>query len=352
MKTFGRKPTLAWLPVNRLKVDARYQRDTQSRGSQKLIGRIADEFRWERFNVITAVAAGKGKDRHWFVIDGQHRVAACRKLGIAEVPASVLSAAPAAEAAAHFVAVNRDRITVNALQIHHAMLAAGDPKARRIRQVMDKAGVSAPPNVRAVNQLKPGETLAIGAVTGLVEERGPDGAYQVLSILARAYQGEHGRIRAAYINALSDLLAGAIGAPPTGAAAMAALKDNKQRDIDSLARAHAEAEGRSLTAALAVVLGRLCAGDEESPDSNADGPAPAADRSDVRSDKKKSPADVDTVVRFLQSRDVVVYRDPASVGKTPLWKVDGKGLMTMEKLLDHANVLRRALGKPEFFYGM
>lgn len=138
MTAFGPKPSLAWLPIGKVSVDAKYQRDTASRRSRNLIEKIAANFRWSRFGVVLAVKHADG----WFVIDGQHRVEACRQIGIASIPAVVLPHATVEEAAADFVAINRDRVAVTSLHIHHAQLAAGDPEAKAIERACRAAGVA------------------------------------------------------------------------------------------------------------------------------------------------------------------------------------------------------------------
>lgn len=40
----GKKPALAWLPIDQLSVDSRYQRDTGSRRSVNIIAKIAEGF--------------------------------------------------------------------------------------------------------------------------------------------------------------------------------------------------------------------------------------------------------------------------------------------------------------------
>lgn len=60
-------------------------------------------------------------------------------------------------------------------------------------------------------------------------------------------------------------------------------------------------------------------------------------------------ATVDTVLGFLRERDITISRDPDSL-TTPRWRVNGKGLMDAQQLLDYANVKRAQMGKPLFSY--
>lgn len=176
MTDFGPKPTLAWLPIDKVSVDAKYQRDTGSRRSRNLIDKIAAGFRWSRFGVVLAVKHAGG----WYVIDGQHRVEACRLRGIQEVPSVVLPHATVEEAAADFVAINRDRVAVTPLHIHHAQLAAGDPEAKTLERACRAAGVQICRYPVPANKMKPGQTLAVSTIARLVKLRGEAFAVAVL----------------------------------------------------------------------------------------------------------------------------------------------------------------------------
>lgn len=186
----GKKPDLAWLPVGSLSVDPKYQRDTGTRRSRRLIEKIADDFRWSRFGVVLAVKHGRG----WHVIDGQHRVEACRMRGdIPRVPAVVLPHATVQAAAADFVAINRDRVNVTPLHIHHAQLAAGDPAAEAIDRACRAARVEICRYPVPANKMAPGQTLAVATIARLVRLR--DEAFAT-KVLRRAFE-DGGRIAGA-----------------------------------------------------------------------------------------------------------------------------------------------------------
>lgn len=204
---FGQKPELAWLPVVKLTVEPRYQRDTGSRRSQNLIAKIVGGFRWPRFGAILAVKAGRG----WHVIDGQHRVEAARQLGIDRVPAIELPHGTVAEAAADFVAINRDRVVVTPLHIHHAMLAAGEETARAVDRACRAAGVIVCRYPVPANKLKDGETLAIGTIRAIVEKRGEEAALKVLKHVVKTYGGGPGAVCALTIRTSAAALGDATG---------------------------------------------------------------------------------------------------------------------------------------------
>lgn len=83
----GPRPELTWLPVGRLDIDPAYQRAIDTRRSQRLIGKIAANFRWAAFQ---AILAGPSGPERWLIIDGQHRVAAAaRRYGLAATTAAI-----------------------------------------------------------------------------------------------------------------------------------------------------------------------------------------------------------------------------------------------------------------------
>ncbi len=198
---FGPKPELVWLPVEKLHVDHRYQRSLSAKRSQKLIAAIAQEFNW--FLLGTLIVVRGVAD--YLIIDGQHRSEAAKRRGIVEVPCALFPNVPLAEQAKAFVDANRCRITVSPFAIYHARQLAGDPAARAIADACEEAGVSIPRNPGAAAALKPGETLALGAIRSLIASHGHAVAVRTLTTLREAMP-EPGAMRAHYINALGNLV--------------------------------------------------------------------------------------------------------------------------------------------------
>lgn len=197
----GKKPELAWLPIGKLSVDPKYQRDTGSRRSKHLIEKIAAGFRWSRFGVVLAVAHKGG----WHVIDGQHRVEAARQRGdIAHVPAVVLPHATIEAAAADFVAINRDRVAVTPYHIHYAQLAAGDPEALAMDRVCKAAGIEICRYPVPLANMKPGQTLAVASIGRLIKLKGEAFAVQVLERVAAAAGDVPGRCGARTIRSFAE----------------------------------------------------------------------------------------------------------------------------------------------------
>lgn len=245
MTDYGRKPRLEWLPIARLVVDHTYQRTVESLRSQRLIANITASFRWSLFQAAVVTAAGGGQ---YAVIDGQHRIEAAKRRNIDEIPAVVIETADAAEAARAFVAANRDRVNINPLQIHHALLAAGDEWARRVKRVCDRAGVAVLKTTVPVGNMKPGETLAIGTIGNLIREHGDATAADALRLLKETYATRGGLIRSIFIKAVAVLLAG--GEMP-GPAIAAVLRKATQTTLHLEAARRVEEGAKNIARGLA-----------------------------------------------------------------------------------------------------
>tara|TARA_Y100000310_G_scaffold29459_1_gene27934 strand:+ start:66 stop:815 length:750 start_codon:yes stop_codon:yes gene_type:complete len=162
----GAAPKLAWLALDDLIVDEKYQRSAGRKDSLTLIRRMAEGFCWRDFQPPTVTA---GLNGHYVIIDGQHRVEAARLHPmIKKVPCYIVEAPDIKDQAKGFIAINRDRIRVHTLNVHHAALVAGDPDALHIQWICDQAKVSIPRNPVSGGLTKPRQTMAVVAIgTGL-----------------------------------------------------------------------------------------------------------------------------------------------------------------------------------------
>lgn len=180
----GPRSDLAWLPINKLKVDERYQRDTSSNRSKAIINKIARELVWRRFGAIAVVP----DDDEWFVVDGQHRVEAVRMRGdVTHVPGVVMNGISAAKAAADFVAINKDRVRLTPQQEYKAMVEAGDPVACGAQLVADSVGFEILKFPLQVSKQKPGQTLAVSTLLWIYKTQGE----AILSESARRIMGAY-----------------------------------------------------------------------------------------------------------------------------------------------------------------
>lgn len=204
----GPTPELAWLPVERLRVDHRYQRSIESDRSQRLIKRITAEFRWLSFQAILATIDREAPDGPgWLILDGQHRTEAARRVGIKQVPAVVVTAADVAEQAQAFVRTNLNRVTINQFAIHHARVASGDEGALDIDRVCRAAGLAVPKYPIQADRLEPGQTLALGTIAKIIAELGVPASIGLLKAIAGAWRQHPGYLRASLFKGVALIVA-------------------------------------------------------------------------------------------------------------------------------------------------
>ena len=176
------EPQLEWMAPADLLIDARYQRDLSEK-SLKLIRRVVEGWDWRRFKPPVVAWTERGFE----IIDGQHAaIAAATHPTVDRIPVLVVEAAELQDRASAFIGHNRDRLTVAPVQLHHAAVAAGDEQALNIDQVCQRAGVTLMRNVYGSRTYKAGETIAVGAISALVNRRGAKGAREVLEVLVQA----------------------------------------------------------------------------------------------------------------------------------------------------------------------
>jgi ParB-like nuclease domain len=196
---YGPIPEMDWLPVNDLVVDSEYQRDANSKKSLALIRRLAEGFSWRRFQPLTVALRADAK---WAVVDGQHRLAAARLIGLDRLPCYIVDAEAVSVQAESFVAVNRNRVNVNVWQLHYANLAAGEPEALRIAEACREAGITISRYPRPADEIPPGETMAVRTIAKLLDQFGDAPVVDALKALAEAFPDVGGQIRSTAVQAL------------------------------------------------------------------------------------------------------------------------------------------------------
>lgn len=193
----GARPELQWVKPTALLIDDTYQRDLRP-SSIRVIRTIVSEFAWSRIKPPVAVRVGDG----FHVIDGQHTAIAAASLGLKEIPIFVVDAPETAERARAFVSHNRNRLTITALDIHRALVAAKDPLSKSIADVCRDVGVT----MRYMSHgqhIDIGDTQAIAHITKLFQRHGVPHARAALTVLVRA---KCAPIAEPQISAVSELL--------------------------------------------------------------------------------------------------------------------------------------------------
>lgn len=243
----GKMPRLEWLPVVKLAVDRRYQREMGSRNWAHT-HRILREFSWLYYQPICVAPAATGGG--YLVIDGQHRLEAAKKHPLIDkLPCYVVDAVDVAQQARTFVALNARRISITRLHRFWAAEASGDATARRIVALCSKAGVTI---VRSAQILPPRSTYS----TLTFEKLLPLGDAAIstgLKILVEAQGEAEEAFKGCNIAAVVRIVA-AVGKNLDRAALVRALEEIDLEDEIGRARVNRAREGGTIEAALEALL--------------------------------------------------------------------------------------------------
>jgi len=197
----GAAPMLQWIAIASLRIDPSYQRHVLRAGEKNILA-IARKFEWAKFAPVIVAPVEGGQ---FAIIDGQHRTTAAALRGLKEVPCQVVTADRRKQAEA-FAAVNGNVTAMSSLQLHAARLASGEPRALALTEACAAADVTICRYPVPGNKMKPGETLAVGVLNGLLEKYGRDVFVAALSCITRTRQGNPGMIRAQIVEALCAVL--------------------------------------------------------------------------------------------------------------------------------------------------
>lgn len=174
----GRVPEARQVRPADLRVEAAYQRDL-SGASIKLIRKIVAGWDWAKFKPPVCAETPEGL----FVIDGQHSaIAAASHPEIETIPILVVTAEETAERADAFVAHNRDRLTMSALQVFIAEVAAGSEEAKGVLDAVTRGGGKIPRATPVKGQAKAGEVIAISAIRRMYGAHGAARVTRLVSI--------------------------------------------------------------------------------------------------------------------------------------------------------------------------
>lgn len=183
----GAPPTLEWVPIEALSVDASYQHSTEDARSAGLIGRIAKGWDWRLYQPLTVA---KRTDGALCVIDGQHRLTAARRRGdIPHLPVVISRFDSVQAEAAAFEAMNRERKTMSRLERYRAGAVAGDPATLEAIAAITAAGLTLAPHSNHT-AWKPGMVSCIGGIVRAIKREGRKVTEAALCALAEGFEGE------------------------------------------------------------------------------------------------------------------------------------------------------------------
>ena len=193
---------LAWVDVDDLRIDPKYQRPVGSKGERN-IKQVIENFSWSLFSPLVVCRRPGGL---YAVIDGQHRAIAARTHGgIEKVPALIINGDRSDEAKA-FSVINGAVTSISETQIWHARVVAGDVDAIRLERVLDRVGVTIPRYAKQSSQLAKGECCAIGALEKTFKQYGGEALALALRTVVETKDGNPGYIRGPLIKATAAVL--------------------------------------------------------------------------------------------------------------------------------------------------
>lgn len=180
----GDPPTIEWIKVDRLSIDAVYQRSTDNDASRRLITSIAAHFDWR---LCAPLVVSRRPDGTLSVIDGQHRTLAAKMRGdIPHMPCCVFNYSGPEEEARMFISANRARKPMNRLDDFHAALAAADEDALEINRLVNEAGLTVTRNTASA-AWKPGEIAFTASIASTLRKHGDQIVSAALTNIAEAF---------------------------------------------------------------------------------------------------------------------------------------------------------------------
>jgi hypothetical protein len=187
--------TIEWLPVNLLRVDPNYQRPA----GPKKIKAISDNFKLTSAGVLLVSQRSNGQ---YFVMDGQHRLEAMKKLDIQFVECKVYRGLSAKEEAETFIFCNLVRKNPTAIDVFKARLFTEDPIAVEIKKIVEKHGLF----ILSTNTAKksPKDIRAIAAIEEVYTRYGAPFLEEILILLARTWDGELSAFDTTLIEGITD----------------------------------------------------------------------------------------------------------------------------------------------------
>jgi hypothetical protein len=167
------------LPLNKLRVDHRYQR-LYKKGRAENIGRSWDD------KLAGVITVSKRSDGGFYIIDGQHRVRGAEIKGKEYLDADVREGLTLAEEAQLFDRLNADRALVSALERFRARLLYGDPVAIEIRDIVYEFDGTIAEKLGRKNKDDMG-IRSIGALERVYTSGGPEMLRDILGIIKQSW---------------------------------------------------------------------------------------------------------------------------------------------------------------------
>lgn len=190
----GEQPSIEWIEAEFLNVDHAYQRMIEGPASKRLIEKIAKHWDWRLCGPLTVSNRCPEDDDEWddqthgfFVIDGQHRLEAAKTRGdITHLPCMVSQFGNQEDEALLFVSLNSTRRQISQLDRFHARVAAKEPLAVSIKELIESCGATIP-RYLDVAFWKPGDISFPDLVGAKISEWGSGEVETTIHLLLAAY---------------------------------------------------------------------------------------------------------------------------------------------------------------------
>lgn len=247
----GMRPSLDFRPLHQLHVDPAYQRGVDSGQSQALIRRIAQHWDW---GLCQPLAVAKRDDGSLWVVDGQHRLAAARlRSDIYDLPCVVSPSGGIRDEAASFVAMNRTRKPLTALELFRGAVASGDANALALMRVLSDVGFSLAPHLTAASW-KPRQLGNVVPLQAALREHGEARLARALRILDAAFGDEVLRYGATLFPGIMHLVAMDLGQGLDAGLLVAVLQGQTQAEWRDAILMHSATNGlRWAVSSIAVI---------------------------------------------------------------------------------------------------
>jgi ParB/Sulfiredoxin domain len=242
----GAAPMLQWIKIADLLVDESYQRPILGKG-RKNVHCIAHEFSWACFAPVVVAPVEGGK---FTIIDGQHRTTAAALAGFDTVPCQVVIAAQKEQAAA-FKAINGITTPISRMALHAAALVAQEPWAVELTQVCAAAGVELLRYPVPLENQRPEQTMAIGALSKCLKQYGRDTLITALQCVTETSNNRPGALTARLIKAICEVLGTNKDWRDAGLTLLEAFDQIDLESLQTTAMIHSARKGTSRSAAIA-----------------------------------------------------------------------------------------------------
>ncbi len=201
----GPKPELKWIKIIELYIDHEYQRSAKSRASLKNLEYLREHFSWANCGALIVCHAPEKKQ--YAVVDGQHRFIAAQARGdINELPCVVIQGQDFQKQAKSFVAINTKRVSLNTLAAFHAGVAAGNPDAAAVKEIVDECKIDIPRVPVNRGDTAPRQVQCVGTLVNLLGGYSKKQIVWALTIIPEAYGDERGQMRASLIKGLAEFI--------------------------------------------------------------------------------------------------------------------------------------------------